>query len=334
MSKLTMAPGRRQFLLGAGAATGGVVLLGPLAGCGDDSSTASDGSYSGELAVSHLTAVIGPAPIHIALAEGYFEDEGLDLTPVSFPGGSDTIRGMSSGMDIGEPATLAAIVAYSAGQSDLRLVSGCFNGNQVLFIAPADSPIDDVGDLAGRSVGVSGPSSITSYFADLVVREEGLEDVEVVNVGGPPDTWTAATQGVVDVAWSSPPLSSTLIQDGEAKLVFHTKDYVESWSDQMIVSTQGFIDDNPEVVQGFVTAIGRACDLIRDDTDAAADIYAEAMEVTPDAAKAALEDPGLDSWTTEIDEAGVQANADAAADLGQLESEVDVEDMIVRDFVS
>jgi NitT/TauT family transport system substrate-binding protein len=220
--------------------------------------------------------------------------------------------------------------------NDLRLVGGCFNGSQVLFIAPADSPVNSVDDLAGRKIGVSSPTSITTYFAELVVRELGLEpgaDVEIIDIGGAPDAWTGATQGVVDVAWSSPPLSSQLIAAGDAKLIFHTKDYVTDWTDQMLVATQPFINDRADVVQGFVTAVGQACELIRSNTDEAAEVYATAMDIDPEVAKAALEDPGLDSWDIEFDDAGIAANAEAALAMGQVEGEIDVEAMIIRDFV-
>lgn len=336
-------PTRRDFLRGLGVTSGGLFVAGTFGAWGGHPRLAAsaalrsaDDTWSGQAAISHLNAIVGPAPIHIALANGYFADAGLDLEPVSFPGGSDTIRGMTSGMPLGLPATVSAITAYSKGMNDLRLVGGCFNGNQVLFIAPADSPVNSVDDLAGRKIGVSSPTSITTYFAELVVRELGLEpgaDVEIIDIGGAPDAWTGATQGVVDVAWSSPPLSSQLIAAGDAKLIFHTKDYVTDWTDQMLVATQPFIDDRADIVQGFVTAVGQACELIRSNTDEAAEVYATAMDIDPEVAKAALEDPGLDSWDIEFDDAGIAANAEAALAMGQVEGEIDVEAMIIRDFV-
>lgn len=210
MNLHTARMNRREVLRVFGMAGGGVVL-GGIAGCGDSgeegSSAGGDGavSYEGEAAVTHLEANISATPFLIAEALGFYEEEGLELELVSFPGGADAVRGVAS-IGFGMPATLATLTAYQRGQNDLRLIAGFDNRARAVFLVPTDSDIESIDDLEGKRIAVSQPGSITTYFANRIAREVGLtpgEDVEILFIGGAPDAWTAVTQGLADVAWGS-----------------------------------------------------------------------------------------------------------------------------------
>lgn len=324
---------RRNFLHAAGWGIGAAAVLGT-GGCSGGSGGGS--GFSGEAAVAHLKAIINAAPFLVASELGHFQDEGLDLDLVSFPGGTDTIRGIASGIAFGMPATLPGLIAYQKGQRDIRLISGGFNEAVVNFIVPADSGIRGIGDLRGKKIAVSQPGSITTYFATRITTEQGLvpgEDVQILNVGGPPDAWTAAKQGVADVAWSALPLSESLISAGEARLLFKTSDYVSNWADNTYWTTQRFIDESPETLQAWLRAMQRAMTTIREDLDAAAPAYAAAADLEEEVARGALEQAGS-AFSLEIDMAGIEENVRAGVDLGQLDAEsLDLEQVIVTDFV-
>lgn len=341
--------GRRNFLRTLGMGAGGAVFLGAAAACGDDggiqgktggetgSTTGSGGvQFTGEVAVAHLQSIVGAAPFLIAAELGYFEEEGLTLDLVSFPGGTDTIRGIASGIPFGMPATLPGLIAFQAGQSSLRLISGAVNAPFVSFLVPADSDIRNSSELEGKKIAVSQPGSITTYFANRILREQGFvpgENVEILSVGGPPDAWTAAQQGLADVAWSTPPISNSLVAAGEARLLFETSDYVENWVDNTYWTTQEFIDESPEVLTAMLRAMQKSFTAIREDLDTAAPAYATQAELDEDVARSALEQVGP-ALSLEIDMPGIEENVRAGAELGQLDPDtLDLEQLIVRDFV-
>lgn len=332
---------RRDFLRRGGVAMGGVFLLGGVA-CGRGGSTQTAGgsegavSYQGEAAITHLTAIVHSAPFHIAQALGYYEEEGLTLEHVSFPGGSDTIRGMESGIPLGSPASLPLFIAYEKGLDQLRIIGSVYNAASVDFIAPVDSEISAIEDLGGAKIAVSTPGSNSTYFADRTVREAGFtpgEDVELVNVGGPGDAWTAASEGVVDVAWTASPLPEQLVDSGEAKVVWRSRDFVESWTDTVLATTQEFIDSDPEVLQAWVRAVQRGMDLIHDDIEAAAEEYAKAVEITPAVAVSALRSAPEGTFTTQLDMAGLEENVQAGLDEGQLTAAPDMSAIVVDQFL-
>ncbi|MHA6631631.1 ABC transporter substrate-binding protein [Pseudonocardia sichuanensis] len=333
---------RRSFLRGVGYSAGGALLMGVVGACGGDDGGSQAGGgggmvdFTGEIAVAHLQAIIAGAPFLVADELGFFEEEGLTPELVSFPGGTDTVRGIASGIPFGMPATLPGLIAYQAGQDDLRMVSGAVNVATVNFLVPANSDIRSIEDLRGKKIAVSQPGSITTYFANRIVQEQGLvpgEDVEILNVGGAPDAWVATEQGVADVAWSSPPISNSLMADGSARVLFETSEYVTAWVDNTYWTTQEFIDESPEVVEAILRALQKSFMAIKEDPDRAAPAYAARAEIEEQVARSALEQiaPAL---SLEFDMPGIEENVRAGADLGQLDpNALDLDAIIVRDFV-
>lgn len=332
--------GRRGFLVMASRAAGGAAMLGFAGACSGGSEGSGGGGedvYQGEVAVAHLKAIVGAAPFHIAAALGYYKEANLELEPVSFPGGTETIRGMATGMDFGMPATLPGLIAVQKGQQDLRLIAGAFNKPAVVFLVPADSKIREISDLANKKIAVSQPGSITTYFANRITKEQGLEpgkNVQILNVGGPPDAWTAAKQGVADVAWSNPPLSDKLVADGEARILFETSDFVDHWPDVSYWTTQPFIDESGDVLKRWLKAQEQAMETIKSDVDKAAEIYAKAVELDQEVAKTSLQD-AADAFDLSIDMAGVEENLKAGGEMGQLDpKDFDLNKIVSEEFAS
>ncbi|MQA13261.1 MAG: PhnD/SsuA/transferrin family substrate-binding protein [Pseudonocardiaceae bacterium] len=323
---------RRQLL----RAFGGMVVLGGVAGCGNDQEGADGAvSYEGEVAVSHLDTNISATPFLVASELGIYQQEGLKLELVSFPGGTDTVRGVAT-MGMGMPATLPAFTAYQKGQRELRLVAGCDNRSRAVFLVPADSPLRSIEDLRNKRIAVSRPGSITTYFANRIAREVGLtpgRDVEILHVGGTTESWTATTQGLADVSWSFPPTSEILINRGEARVLFDSSEYVTSWTDTTHWATQSFIDDSPEVLDAFLRAQRRAMDVIANDPARAAPAYARRANIPEQVAVSVLEQAS-NGLGLQIDRAALDEVIAAGRELGQLDpAALDVDAVIADGFV-
>lgn len=331
-----MPVSRREFLSAVGWGVGAAALGLGLAGCANPRSEDSQRNFSGDVAVALLQSIVNAAPFFVAAELGYFEEENLDLELVSFPGGTETVRGIISGMPFGMPATLSALIAYQGGARNLRLISGAYNEAGVNFIVPVDTEIRSVQDLQGKRIAVAQPSSPSSYFATRIAMEQGLvpgETVELLSVGAAPDAWTAVDQGVADVAWSVLPLSETLIKAGKARLLFRARDFVPDWADNSYWTTQDFIDESPETLQAWLRAMQQAMTVIREDLDTAASAYAVAAQLDEAVARSALEQAGP-AFSLEIDMTGLEENVRAGVELGQLDADaLNLEEVVVRDFV-
>lgn len=330
---------RRAFLLGAGGVCAGMVVVG-LAGCGSDAGNTGSGTsgsgtkaYTGKVAVSHLESVVASAPLYMAAQLGYYKDAGLDLTYVSFEGGEATVRGIiSSTTPFGSPATLPALIAYGKGATKLRIIGNSYNAASVVFLAPKDLPVNSINDLAGKKIAIAQPDSITQYFAKLAVSKTDAKNVSIVNVGAPGAAWTAASQGVTDLAWSAPPLATQLVASGKAKVVFRASDLVPNWTDGVFATTQDVIASHPDVLRRFLAAVQKGMDLVVSDPDKAAQVYARAAQLDVATAKAAImEQPK--AWTTALSTQGLQANITAGKALGGLSGNVDLSTLVNNSFL-
>lgn len=329
-------PSRRKFLRDAGLVVTGLGMVG-VAGCADGSNGGGSASYEGDMAITHLETNLNAAAFHLATARKYFTDENLAVESVSFQGGTETIRGIiQADMNLGMPATIAVLQAQATVAPTLRIVGGMYNAASVVFLVPTDSKVNSIEDLRGRKVAFSSPGSITQYFGTRVPREQaGLvagRDFELVSVGGGNDAWTAAKQGVVDVAWGTPPLTTSLIASGKAKQLFACSAHVPSWVDTPLVTTQPFIDENRDVLTAWMRALGRAIDVIVKDPRSAAEDIAKSYNVEATVMATALEE-SRSAWGLGLDRKGIAENVNALRELGQLKGEVSLDTVIVPDLI-
>ncbi|WJZ68394.1 ABC transporter substrate-binding protein [Kocuria rosea] len=326
--------GRRGFLK-LSAAAGGVVALGSTTACGQGGGGNGGGGYSGDVAVTGLASLIHSAPFFIAQSEGFYEEEGLDLEHIQFPGGLDTVRGIDSGIGFGTSSTLPVFIAAESGM-DVRIFGNVYTAASVDFIALPDSPVNSIEDVRGMKVAVSTPGSNSSYFAERTLREAGLEpgrDVELVSVGSASDSWTQVSQGVVDVAWTASPLTEQIASESGGKVIWRSRDYVTDWSDTCLVATGQFLDENADALRGWGRALQKAMDMISNDVEAAAEVYARAIEYEPEIALEALRN-SQDFFSLDFTDAQLEAVVEAGMEQDQITQDPDMDAVVMRDFFS
>lgn len=324
---------RRGFMR-LSAAAGGLALLGATTSCAPSGSTGKAG-FSGDVAVTGLASLIHSAPFFIAQAAGYYEEEGLSLEHIQFPGGLDTVRGIDSGIGFGTSSTIPVFIAAEKGM-DVKIFGNVYTSPSVDFIAPSGSSITSIEDVRGKKVAVSTPGSNSTYFAERTLREAGIipgKDVELVSVGSASDSWTVLSQGVVDVAWTASPLSEKIASESESKIIWRSRDYVTDWSDTCLCATGAFIDQNAEVLKGWGRALKKGIGLITTDLEKAAAIYAKAIDYEPEVAFEALKN-SQSFYSLDFTDAQLQSVVAAGLDQGQLTREPDMDAIVLKNVLS
>ncbi|QYF99386.1 ABC transporter substrate-binding protein [Microbacterium sp. PAMC21962] len=325
---------RRGFMK-LSAAAGGVLFLGAGTTACAPSGNGGQGGYSGDVVVTGLASLIHSAPFFIAEAEGFYEEENLQLEHIQFPGGLDAVRGVESGIGLGTTSTIPVFIAAQSGL-DVKIIGNVYTAASVDFITVADSPINTIEDVRGKTVGVSAPGSNSTYFAERTLREAGLTpgvDVELVAVGSASDSWTMASRGVIDVAWSASPLSEIIDAESGRKVIWRSRDFVTEWSDTCLVATGDFVDENTEALRAWKRAIGRGMDLISTDLERASEIYGRAIEIAPEIAFKALAS-SQDFYSLVLTDAQIDAVIAAGKEQGQITREPDVDSIVLREFAA
>ncbi|MFB6108645.1 MAG: ABC transporter substrate-binding protein [Haloplanus sp.] len=287
---------RRRFL----AATGATALAGGLAGCsggggesggsgsgsgdagGSDTGTSggsASGSFEAQATVTHWPILLYAPPYQAALDQGYFAEEGIDISKfVGSSGGGTTVRNVvTGGLPFGEVSTPAAVNAYYAG-APLTIIAGATNSpGTINWVTTKDSDVSDITDLAGKTVGFTSAGSVTQNTSALAVkRADGIsvDDVEFKAMGGLSEGLTALGEGSIAAAANLDPIFSKQQLEDKWDVVFWAKEYIGTFQQTCVIAGPDILKEKPDVVKGYLRARAKGVEFIRDNPEQAAEIFA------------------------------------------------------------
>lgn len=153
------------------------VLLGTtsLAACGSDSGS-SDGLQ--EVSVAFPEA-ISDAGVLIADSQGYFEEEGIKVDIQRQSINDATLRLASGDLDVAGGSLSVSFLKAVARGSDMRIIGdkGTLTPDTKSYgalLVPTNSSLEDVGDLAGKSVALYSTAGFPSYILSIMLQDAGL----------------------------------------------------------------------------------------------------------------------------------------------------------------
>ena len=251
------------------------------------------------IVVAEPVHLIGYLPLYVAIHEGYFAEEGLDVTVVQATGGAH-VTAVVSGDAF---AAIGGVDSYNfanQGNSDpIRAIVNCVNrANVYLFarkgLAPAsDSDADMAGFLRGKVI-IAGryggsPNVLTRYL----VKSVGLDpDTDVVlSENADASTVTAMLRyGQGDIGNGGEPQISEGVTEGIFEEPFVKFPDLGDYAYSVIGVKQSTIDNDPETCAAFVRAMLRALEAVHTDRELAERVLEiEFPTLTPEGRKAALD---------------------------------------------
>lgn len=197
-------------------------------------------------------------PLSLIIKEqGWLEAElqGVTVTWTQSAGSNKANEALrASAIDVGSTAGSAALLARANG-SPIRTVEIYTQPEWAAIVVPADSDIDSVEDLRGRSVAAT--KGTDPYFFLLQALEAngvGLDEVEVQNVQHA-DGRVALENGSVD-AWAGldPIMADTEVNAG-SRLLYRNIDF-NSYG--FLNVREEYLEQHPDVVQAVVDAYEKA----------------------------------------------------------------------------
>jgi NitT/TauT family transport system substrate-binding protein len=256
------------------------------------------------------------APLFIADAEGYFEEEGLDVTIETIAGGAVGVTQLVSGDLHFSSATWANVLAAVSQGLELQVVREGTDSSKAGIngiLVSEDSGITSVEDLRGETVSVNTLQSATEVQLRDCFSSEGLEpgDYDLVEVPFP-EVGAALTQGRIAGGFVPEPFITIGAEEGLVSIL----DTAVCNEDQANRSTQ-FAEENPEVVAAFVRAMDKATELALDDPQSVVDILPTITTLTPELAAAMVQPSFVRDGTPDLE--GAQLTMDLMVEWGLLE---------------
>lgn len=337
-------PVRTAMLLAAAALV--------LSACGGDPAEPTETSSSGgaeKSALRPLTFMAGYAPqanlpfvgAYVAQAEGFFADEGLDVTIQHSAGGGEHLQLLANGtVDI--TTQDAGVVLERRADPGLPLVSIALVGQrgQQAYVALEESGIETPKDWEGRTVGYKGTPP-PDLFA--IMAAEGVDPgaVELVNVGFDPRLLTAGQVDVFPVFKSNEP--DTIEGWGYDLVSWDAADYGVPTLGLTYVATEETVADDPELLRSFLAAVMRGVAFAEDDPQRAVEIVVDVVgdDAVADHQRFMLETELVDAHSAVTDEHGLgwqtteqwQALADLLVEQGVVDGPVDATEAFTTDLL-
>lgn len=308
-----------------------------VAACGgSDAGTEVDegaGSATGDGGPEITEISVGVQPFaevsafHLAMAEGLFEEQGLEVTPeTSGGGGAGLIPGLVSGeLQIAYSNYVSLIQAASEGLP-LRFVRENDRPGVQSLYALADSGITEPGDLAGKRIAINGLGNIMELTTREALEEAGVDPGSVQFVELPPPDFLGALEaGQVDAAWLVEPFVTIGTSQMGVEPVLDvfsgsTEDLpVAGW-----ITSAEFAEQNPGTLEAFRTAMDRAIEMAAEDPSLIAETVPTYTQISEDVA-ASLNPI---NFAVESEPSDIALVEQLMREHGFIEDEVDVEQLI------
>lgn len=208
------------------------------------------------------------APQYVAIEEGYFKKEGLDLTLVTGFGADKTMTAVISGeADIGFMGAEASIYAYQEGATDpvmnfAQLTQRAGN----FLVAREEMPDFTWDDLKGKKVLGGRKGGMPEMVFEYILRNNGLDpetDLTIdqsIDFGSTAAAFTGDTSADFTVEFE--PSATLLEQEGTGYVVASLgtdSGYVPYTSYSAKAS---FLEDHPKTIQKFTNALQKGMDYV------------------------------------------------------------------------
>ena len=134
----------------------------------------------------------------IAKEAGIFERHGLDVELVYIAAGSRAVQTLVGGsIDVAAIGGPAGVDARLAGADTVYVAIPV---NRVIVFTVAAPEIKQVGEMRGKSIGVTRVGTVTDFFTRVYLRQNGLvpdRDVMIRQMGGLPETVAGLKAGLI-----------------------------------------------------------------------------------------------------------------------------------------
>jgi len=284
-------------------------------------------------------------PFYVAIDNGYYGEEGLDVTmqystegsmgPIKQVGSEKIQFGIASGTSI-----------ITARSQDVPVVAiyQVVQVNPYGVIAKKGSGISKPSDLVGKSVAISGAGSPTDIMTKAILYKSGVDydNVTFVPVGAA--QISTLLEGKADAIGGHLFFDFLLESIGEETDAFWAKDYDANLLDEALITNEELLKSDPELVRKFVKATKKGLEYSIEHPEEATDIY---IKFNPDAAEE--KDFNLQYWKTYVNEL-VQPDKypldqqfdhdrwvmtqDTLYDIEVIDRKTDISAMYTNDFVA
>ena len=219
------------------------------------------------------------ALVHIAVGNGYFVGEGLDVRLLMHTFGKQALQSViENKADFATVAETPLMFNILKGEKIFVLATMVTSTTNHAVVARKDAGIKAPADLLGKRIGFT-PGTTSDFFLDslLIANNLSRHDVQLIPLK-PEEMLDAIMAGKVDAVstWNYP-LTQIKQQLSASGLVFYDRHlYTETFN---IAARQDFVHNNVQTVERFLRALIKAEEFAEKNPDQAQAIVAAATKI-------------------------------------------------------
>lgn len=283
------------------------------------------------------------APQYVAIEEGYFEEEGLDLTLVTGFGADKTMTAVISGeADIGFMGAEASIYTYQEGATDpvmnfAQLTQRAGN----FLVARKEMPDFTWDDLKGKKVLGGRKGGMPEMVFEYILKNNGLDpetDLTIdqsIDFGSTAAAFTGDTSADFTVEFEP---SATLLEQERTGYVVASLGTDSGYVPYTSYSAKAsFLEDHPKTIQKFTNALQKGMDYVSTHSpEEIATVIAPQFPETDLATVTAIVTRYYqqDTWKNNLifNEESFQLLQDILQDAGELSRRTEYTDLVTTSF--
>ena len=282
----------------AGAAPAGTAPAQPAPGAPAETGSPDETDNADTAAEPELTgtyvrvgALRGPSGMSMAPLMQWGADGDLKNSYHFTLGGSpeDMTAGLISGeLDIAQLPINVAALLYQRLEGDIRVIN--VNTLGVLFILDRTGEINEISDLRGRTINITGQGATPQFALEHILRQNGMEpgtDVEIIFNVEHAELAAQMVAGNVDIGMLPQPFVTTVLNNTDDINI--AIDLSEAWSaavpgtrfvQGVVVVRREFLNEHPDAVKLFLQDHQRSVNFVNSNIPDAA-VLMELFDIIP-----------------------------------------------------
>lgn len=226
-----------------------------IAGCGEKGLT--------KITVAEVTHSVFYAPQYVALTEGFFKAEGLDVEFLNTKGADKTMTALlSDQVEIGFMGPEASVYVYNQGKEDYAINFAQLTQRDGSFLMGRERDDDfDFSTLKGKTILGGRRGGMPQMTLEYVLRKHGLEPGKDVNLRT--DIQFSVMAGAFkggegDYVTLFEPTASLMEREGAGHILASIGKEGGYIPYTCYSAKKSYIEKNPEIIQAFTNSIYKA----------------------------------------------------------------------------
>ena len=245
-----------------------MMVAGLFTGCGNTGTETGGDGKTTSVTLNEVAHSIFYAPMYVAIEEGYFKEEGLDVTLVTGFGADKTMTAVLTGeADIGFMGSESTIYTYAGGTDDYVVNFAQLTQRAGNFLVSRE-PIDEFSwdMLKGQDVLGGRAGGMPQMVFEYILRKNNIDPAADLRIDQSIDfgsTAAAFSGGDADFTVEFEPHATLLEQKGDGYVVASLGEDSGYVPYTAFSAKKSYIEKNGNVIQAFTNALQKGMDYVQ-----------------------------------------------------------------------